>query len=138
MTFTATGGGRANVVPGKRKAGGAGMTEDQDALDLAADWADIGGNPRAETWHVTTFRWDGEIDSGFMLRKPELQLQIGISGSLAICAANLACGSPEPEKIGSFCPRTNVFKPSMALMPVSMKSRGNARATGFIGRPSIG
>jgi hypothetical protein len=27
-------------------------------------------------------RWTGEIDSGFMLRKPELQMQIGISRSL--------------------------------------------------------
>jgi hypothetical protein len=27
-------------------------------------------------------RWTGEIDSGFMIRKPELQLQIGISRSL--------------------------------------------------------
>ena len=27
-------------------------------------------------------RWEGEIDSGFMLRKPELQLQIGVSRSL--------------------------------------------------------
>ena len=27
-------------------------------------------------------RWSGEIDSGFMLRKPELQMQIGISRSL--------------------------------------------------------
>jgi len=27
-------------------------------------------------------RWSGEIDSGFMLRKPELQLQIGVSRSL--------------------------------------------------------
>ena len=27
-------------------------------------------------------RWQGEIDSGFMLRKPELQLQIGVSRSL--------------------------------------------------------
>lgn len=27
-------------------------------------------------------RWNGEIDSGFMLRKPELQLQIGVSRSL--------------------------------------------------------
>lgn len=30
----------------------------------------------------TEARWDGEIDSGIMLRKPELQLQIGISRSL--------------------------------------------------------
>ncbi|MBP7948340.1 MAG: DUF1080 domain-containing protein [Verrucomicrobiales bacterium] len=27
-------------------------------------------------------RWSGEIDSGFMLRKPEIQVQIGISRSL--------------------------------------------------------
>lgn len=27
-------------------------------------------------------RWKGEIDSGFMVRKPELQLQIGVSRSL--------------------------------------------------------
>jgi len=27
-------------------------------------------------------KWEGEIDSGFMLRKPELQLQIGVSRSL--------------------------------------------------------
>lgn len=27
-------------------------------------------------------RWEGEIDSGIMLRKPELQLQIGVSRSL--------------------------------------------------------
>ena len=29
-------------------------------------------------------KWMGDIDSGFMLRKPELQLQIGISSSLKI------------------------------------------------------
>lgn len=27
-------------------------------------------------------KWEGEIDSGFMLRKPELQVQIGVSRSL--------------------------------------------------------
>ncbi len=27
-------------------------------------------------------RWTGEIDSGFMVRKPELQMQIGVSRSL--------------------------------------------------------
>ena len=37
---------------------------------------------------------------------------------LAICAARLACGRPEAEKIGSFCPRTSVFSPSMAETPV--------------------
>src|SRR5687768_7423870 len=28
------------------------------------------------------FRYDGEVDSGFMLRKPEMQVQIGVSRSL--------------------------------------------------------
>ena len=27
-------------------------------------------------------RWQGEIDSGFMVRKPEVQMQIGVSRSL--------------------------------------------------------
>ena len=27
----------------------------------AADWADISGNPRAETWHTATWSWDGEV-----------------------------------------------------------------------------
>ena len=37
---------------------------------------------------------------------------------LAICAASLLCGSPAPEKIGSFWPLTNVFIPSITLIPV--------------------
>ena len=36
----------------------------------------------------------------------------------AICAASSECGRPDPEKIGSFCPRTSVKLPSMAEMPV--------------------
>ena len=46
--------------------------------------------------------------------------------------------SPGPTKIGSFCPRTSVFRPSIAEMPVSMKSAGRARRAGFIGAPSTG
>jgi hypothetical protein len=42
----------------------------------------------------------------------------------AIWAARRECGSPEPEKMGSFCPRTRVFRPSMAEMPVWMNSLG--------------
>ena len=34
------------------------------------------------------------------------------------------CGRPEPEKIGSFWPRTRVFSPSMVEMPVWMNSLG--------------
>ena len=36
----------------------------------------------------------------------------------AICAASCACGRPDAEKIGSFCPRTSVLSPSMADTPV--------------------
>ena len=35
-----------------------------------------------------------------------------------------ACGRPLTEKIGSFWPRTRVFRPSMAEMPVCMNSAG--------------
>jgi hypothetical protein len=55
----------------------------------------IGENDSAKKGHVlytkkpykdfifeTEARWSGEIDSGIMLRQPELQLQIGISRSL--------------------------------------------------------
>ena len=36
----------------------------------------------------------------------------------AICAASWAWGRPEAEKMGSFWPRTSVFRPSMAETPV--------------------
>ena len=45
---------------------------------------------------------------------------------LAICAASLACGRPDAEKIGGFCPRTSVFSPSIADTPVWMNSSGYA------------
>ena len=40
--------------------------------------------------------------------------------------------------MGSFCPRTSVFSPSIAEMPVWMNSCGRCRATGLIGAPMIG
>lgn len=43
---------------------------------------------------------------------------------LAICAATWLCGSPFPEKIGSFCPRTRVLSPSMVEIPVWINSDG--------------
>ena len=52
-----------------------------------------------------------------------------------ICAASRLCGRPLPEKIGSFCPRTSVFMPSMQEIPVWMKSRGYVRASGLMGTP---
>ena len=42
----------------------------------------------------------------------------------AICAASAAWGRPEPEKIGSFWPRTRVFSPSIVDTPVWMNSAG--------------
>ena len=42
----------------------------------------------------------------------------------AIWAASWAWGRPLPEKMGSFCPRTRVFSPSMELTPVWINSLG--------------
>ena len=56
---------------------------------------------------------------------------------LAISTASRSCGSPPPLKMGSFWPRTRLFIRSSVLTPVSMKSRGPARATGLMGRPSM-
>ncbi len=52
-----------------------------------------------------------------------------------ICAASRLCGSPLPEKMGSFWPRISVFMPSMQESPVWMKSRGYVRASGLMGTP---
>jgi hypothetical protein len=41
-----------------------------------------------------------------------------------IWAARRLWGRPEPEKIGSFWPRTRLLRPSMVEMPVWMNSRG--------------
>ena len=51
---------------------------------------------------------------------------------LAIWAASRLCGSPAPENIGSFCPLTSVFIPSMTDIPVWMNSVGKSRLSGFI------
>ena len=55
-----------------------------------------------------------------------------------IVAASSSAGRPGPENTGSFWPRTRVFMPSMAEMPVSMKSLGGSRRTGLIGAPQKG
>jgi len=56
----------------------------------------------------------------------------------AICAASSLCDIPEPEKIGSFCPLTRVFIPSIVEMPVWINSLGYALAVGLIGDPVMG
>ena len=48
----------------------------------------------------------------------------------AICAARFACGRPEPENIGSFCPRTRVFSPSIEDTPVWIDSEDMRSAAG--------
>jgi hypothetical protein len=42
----------------------------------------------------------------------------GTVACLAICRAISLCGRPDAEKIGSFCPRTRVFVPSIVEIPV--------------------
>ena len=54
---------------------------------------------------------------------------------LAICSASSLWGSPDAEKIGSFCPLTRVFIPSMVEIPVWMKSEGLSLAQGLIAAP---
>ena len=53
---------------------------------------------------------------------------------LAICAANSACGRPDAENTGSFCPLTKVFNPSIAEIPVCMNSAGKSLDTGLISK----
>ena len=62
----------------------------------------------------------------------------GARACSTIVAARSSAGRPGPENTGSFWPRTSVFKPSIAEMPVSMKSRGGTRRVGLIGAPHSG
>jgi hypothetical protein len=75
-----------------------------------ADGVLIGENDEKQKGHVlytaksykdfileTEARWNGEIDSGIMLRKPELQLQIGISRSLK---KDMTCSFYTGGKVG--------------------------------------
>src|SRR5512138_668083 len=55
-----------------------------------------------------------------------------------IWVASRPAGSPAQEKIGSFCPRTSVFMPSIAETPVSMKSCGFSRRITLRAAPAIG
>ena len=43
---------------------------------------------------------------------------LGTLACRTIWAASSLCFMPEPEKMGSFCPRMRVAQPSMADMPV--------------------
>ena len=54
---------------------------------------------------------------------------------LAIWSATSLWGRPDAEKIGSFCPLTRVFIPSMVEIPVWMKSEGLSLAHGLMAAP---
>ena len=69
------------------------------------------------------------------LPSPSSPVEPGAWAWVSIWRASSLAGSPEPEKIGSFCPLTRVLRPSMADIPVCMKCEGFSLATGFIGRP---
>ena len=46
------------------------------------------------------------------------------SGLTGYLRASAACGRPEQENMGSFWPRTRVFRPSIVETPVCMNSAG--------------
>ncbi len=56
----------------------------------------------------------GEHDSEFFIAVAPRE------ACFTICAASWSWGRPFPEKIGSFCPRIRVVRPSMAEIPVWM------------------
>ncbi len=55
-------------------------------------------------------RWSGDIDSGFMMRTPELQLQIGISRSLKVDMTGCFYNGKYPEE-GQAKDRAKLLKP---------------------------
>ncbi|MDB6136830.1 MAG: hypothetical protein JWM59_5073 [Verrucomicrobiales bacterium] len=58
-------------------------------------------------------RWSGEIDSGFILRKPELQLQIGVSRSLKkdMTGCFYTGGAEKYPQAGQAADRDKLVKP---------------------------
>ena len=65
----------------------------------------------------------GEARDAVLNGRVDVELAADMS-CRAIWAARAAWGRPEPEKMGSFWPRTRVFSPSMVEMPVWMNSLG--------------
>ncbi len=62
----------------------------------------------------------------------------GTVALFTICAVIWPAGSPEPEKMGSFCPLTRVFMMSMDEMPVWTNALGLDLFTGLRGSPCTG
>ena len=63
VTVSSTGGQRA-AAPGKRKAYDGGMSEDHEALDLAADWADISQGLRKDLGQQLHSQWIKPVQLG--------------------------------------------------------------------------
>ena len=78
---------------------------------------------------------DGELALLFVAHLRRVVAAREHAACRAICAASSLCGRPEPEKIGSFWPRTSGLSPSIEETPVWMKSSGKSRLTGLIGAP---
>jgi len=60
------------------------------------------------------------------------------SACIAIRASNSLYGSPDTEKIGSFCETTRVLKRSIIGIPVRIILRGTMRCDGLTEGPPIG
>lgn len=82
-------------------------------------------------------RWDGEIDSGFMLRKPELQLQIGISGSLKrdMTGSFYTGGKPAYPEEGQAPHAATLFTPG-EWTRFRLEARGNTFTVLINGKPA--
>ena len=102
----------------------------------------------AKDWNITTFERTPDSSKVFTKNRATSYLIPIPAKTITNCssaprsfawriiwAASLLCGSPFPEKIGSFCPRTREFIPSIAEIPVWIKSLGYEREYGFIGFP---
>ena len=61
---TQGGGSRVQAATGKGKAGTASMAEDQEALDLAADWSDISQGLRKDLGQQLHSQWIKPIQLG--------------------------------------------------------------------------
>jgi len=83
-------------------------------------------------------RWDGEIDSGVMLRKPELQLQIGVSRTLKrdMTGSFYTGGSERYPEAGQAKEADKVLKPGQ-WNAFRLQARGNTFTVWINGRQMV-
>ncbi len=80
-------------------------------------------------------RWEGEIDSGFMLRRPELQLQIGVSRSLKKDMTGCFYLGAYPEA-GQARERATLIKPG-AWNHFKIRAQGHTFTVWINGSPAV-